>query len=176
MARVKQWWRVASPAGSVEVDSEELTVAMTDPIVDATLLRTRMFVSLATERPNLPPFYPGNANTPHGFRLVAVTPDVSFPDGWQNDHSTYDDVIFHPLIWDSGQYVPPDSPPTRPEHYFANAYPAGGLADSAAMRHVPGDHVFSFKVWIGPLLTGVSGADPLFTVQFWISALIEATV
>lgn len=176
MARQKGWFTVASESGAVSVASVVGDVVVATGLLDPTILRTRAYVGLASAREALPPFYPGNANSPKVFRMVASTPADPPVFGWQFEADSVDDLTFHPLIWNDGLYVPASTDMTRPEGVLANAYLAGGVVDVKGERHFSGDTNVVLSYYFGPALGTATDADPLFTAQWWFRCLIEATI
>lgn len=176
MARQKGWFTVAGESGAVEVASQQGSVTIATGLLDPTILRTRAYVGLASAQQALPPFYPGNSNSPKVLRLVAATPADPPVFGWQFEADSVDDLTFHPLIWNDGIYIPESADHSRPEGVIANAYLAGGVVDVKSERHFAGDTDVDLWYWFGPALGTATVADPLFTAQFWFRCLIEATI
>jgi hypothetical protein len=154
----------------------EETLGLDTSLVDPTLLRTRAFVAIAAATGPVAPFYPGNSSNPFGFRILCTASDDTPPSGWHENADAYDDVTFHPLIWNSGLWVPENTDFGRPEASFWTAAPAGGIADSQAMRKFTGTVTPTWSLYVGPLVTNDSGANPEFTMQVWIRGLFEATI
>jgi hypothetical protein len=176
MARAKGWYSTALPSGSEMVSGQVGTAVIASSLTDATVLRTRAFVGLAHAETNSPPFPPGNSISPYVFRVVITAEDDPPDSGWQFTNQGVDDVLFHPLVWNTGLFVPASLDLTRPDEVYANAYLAGGVVDVKSERHLPGDNNVLISYSIGHAPDAASFADPLFTAQFWIRCLIEATI
>ncbi len=176
MARARGWYTASANSGSAMVAGVSGGITLTSGLVDATLLRTRAFVGLATASDDAPPFVPGNASAPYVVRLLVTAADDPPDEDWQFSASGSDDVIFEPLIWQPSLFVPANADFGRPEACFGNAYPGSGVIDSHAQRHMPGEADVLLSLWIGHAPDTGSLADPLFTAQYWFRCLIEATI
>jgi hypothetical protein len=176
MARAKGWYTVDGPSGSVTDQSFQTARVIAAELVNPTLLRTRAFFSLATAQNDGPPFTIGNAHAPQIFRIVVTAQDDPPDELWPGEPEGVDDVIFHPLVWQTGLYVPGNVGFGRPEEVFCVANPAGGVADSAAERKMLGTVNVLASWYAGPALRDVQPADPQCTVNYWIRCLIEADI
>jgi hypothetical protein len=176
VARARGWYTVAGAAGSSTVAGVVGDAVIASDLVDPTILRTRAYAGLAFASTEHPPFSIGNATAPMVLRLFGSTADDPPESGWQFEPSAPDDLTFHPLVWDSGCFVPASLDLSRPDHFFSNAYPAGGVVDVQSQRHFAGEVDVLISYWMGPALTTATAGDPLFTAQWWIRCLIEATI
>src|SRR2546426_7537520 len=149
MARAKSWFSKAFLSWSEMIAGVVGTTIIASSLTDPTVLRTRAFVGLAHANNNVPPFYPGNSVSPYVFRVVITAEDDPPEEGWQFTNEGVDDVLFHPLVWNDGLYIPASLDLTRPEEIFANAYLAGGVVDVKSERHMPGENNVLVSYWIG---------------------------
>ena len=177
MARAKSWYTLTVPSGDHGDAAFLADATIASGLVDPTVLRTRAFVGVTHASNDQPPFTHVNAQDPLALRVL-ITDAATPPDlGWEGQASGFEDVIFHPVVWETGLYVPGAAEFGRPEFVYSNGYLAGGVADSHGQRHLPGDSVdVGLSYYLGPVLAFTTGADPEFAAQLWFRCLIEATI
>jgi len=176
MARARGWYTTQSPSGSVLISAGQAAHVIASDLQDPTLLRTRAFASQVAVRDDAPAFNPGNAMKAMVFRVVITPEDAPPEDGWPADAQGIDDVIFQPMVWQTSLFVPANATFGRPEETYTIANPAGGVADSAAERHMAGNVNVLASIYVGPVLIETEPDDPLFTFNWWVRCLIEATI